>query len=262
MLKINKIFLYDEPSVPEIEFENLAKFIKETFNVQVELRKHFFEHFRSDKKIASDLASIRVFNPYTSFEKHDPTSEEVIFEEESFTNKFASNNIILYDGFEFQNLLKEIIPQEELTLDHFHLIFTTRLTCTCDDEGYKYHGRAVICSNPAIISTTGIIEAPAKPREFYLRMHPAISQGLNQEVLKEQFRGRFLEYHDKKLSTVVKGYAMQTIFYYLTTDAFCGSKDCILYNAHWQEDLIHSQIEIGKLCNTHQKILDSIKNTS
>jgi len=258
-LKISKVFLYDEPSVPEIEITNLAKFIEETLDVQVEIRKNFFEHFRSDKNIAKELASLRIFNPYSSFERHQPTEEEINFEEESFTNSSISNNIILYDGFELQNFLKRIIPEEELSLDKFHLVFTTRLTCTYDYEDYRYHGRAVICSNPSIISTTGIIEAPAKPRAYYISMYQSMSQGLNLNALKDQFRGKFLEYHDKNLDRVVRGYALQAIFYYLTADPFCDSKDCILHNAHWQEDLIHAQMELGKLCNTHQKILESIR---
>ena len=258
-MKISKVFLYDEPSVPEIEITNLAKFIEETLDVQVEIRKNFFEHFRSDKNIAKELASLRIFNPYSSFERHQPTEEEINFEEESFTNSSISNNIILYDGFELQNFLKRIIPEEELSLDKFHLVFTTRLTCTYDYEDYRYHGRAVICSNPSIISTTGIIEAPAKPRAYYISMYQSMSQGLNLNALKDQFRGKFLEYHDKNLDRVVRGYALQAIFYYLTADPFCDSKDCILHNAHWQEDLIHAQMELGKLCNTHQKILESIR---
>lgn len=258
-MKISKVFLYDEPSVPEIEIANLAKFIEETLDVQVEIRKNFFEHFRSDKNTANELASLRIFNPYSSFERHQPTEEEINFEEESFTNSSISNNIILYDGFELQNFLKKIIPEEELSLDKFHLVFTTRLTCTYDYEDYKYHGRAVICSNPSIISTTGIIEAPAKPRAYYISMYQSMSQGLNLNALKDQFRGKFLEYHDKNLDRVVRGYALQAIFYYRTADPFCDSKDCILHNAHWQEDLIHAQMELGKLCNTHQKILESIR---
>jgi hypothetical protein len=87
-----------------------------------------------------------------------------------------------------------------------------------------------------------------------------MSQGLNLDSLKEQFKGKFLEYHDKNLAKVVRGYALQAIFYYLTSEPFCDSKDCILNNAHWQEDLLHAQLELGKLCNTHQKILESVKN--
>ena len=260
-MRISKIFLYDEPSIPEIDIIKLAKFLEEKIDVPVQVRKNFFDHFQSDRKTAYELASSRIFNPYTSFEKHAPTEEEIDFEIESFGNNSVSTNIILYDGFETQNILKNIIPEDELTSNNFHLVFTTRLTCTYDFDDYRYHGRAVICSNPSIISTTGIIEAPAKPRAYYLGMYHNMTQGINLEVLKEQFRGKFLEYHDKNLSKVVRGYALQAIFYYLTSEPFCDSKDCILSNAHWQEELIHAQIESGELCDRHQKILESIRKS-
>ncbi|MGI0069556.1 MAG: DUF6775 family putative metallopeptidase, partial [Nitrosopumilaceae archaeon] len=115
-----------------------------------------------------------------------------------------------------------------------------------------------ICSNPSIISTTGIIEAPAKPREYYLKLYEKFPQGLNLDSIKDEFKGKFLEYHDKNLDLIVRGYAMQAIFYYRTGHAFCESKDCMLYNAHWQEELLHSQIKIGTLCDQHKKILESI----
>ena len=251
--------MYDEPSVPEIKIDELGEFIKEEFSMEVEIRGKFFEFFKeSTRKMAYDLATSRIFNPLIPFEKHIPTPEEVTFEENSFTNFTNTNNIVMYDGFEFKQVIANAIPQFESQSDMFHLVCTDKLTCTYDYDDYRYHGRAVICSNPGIISTTGMIEAPAKPREYYLKMFENVSQGLNLDVLKKQFKGRYLEHHDEKLSEIVKGYAMQAIFYYLTAQPFCESKDCRLYNAHWQEDLLHSQIVSNKLCDQHQKTLDEI----
>ena len=59
----------------------------------------------------------------------------------------------------------------------FILFFTNKLICTYDYNDYRYHGRAIICANPSIISTTGIIEAPAKPKEYYIELISNISQG-------------------------------------------------------------------------------------
>lgn len=70
--------------------------------------------------------------------------------------------------------------------------------------------------------------------------------------------GRYIEYHDPKISEIIKGYALQALFYYFTGESFCESKECRLFNAHWQSDLLHSQIEVGKLCDKHQQILDLI----
>jgi len=143
-------------------------------------------------------------------------------------------------------------------LDNFHVIFTNRLTCTYDFDDYRYHGRAIICSNPSIISTTGIIEAPAKPREYYMELISNMAQGLNVDSIKKKYQGSYLEYHDERISTVIEGYVMQALFYHLTGEPFCENKNCRLFNPHWQKDLLHSQIEIGKLCEKHEKNLGKL----
>ena len=253
-MRISKIILYDEPNVPEIKIADLAEFLNKKIGVNVEVRSDFLNYFNVKQKISSKIASCKVLNPYAPFESHKPTIDETVFEEQ-FSDKSTHDNIVLYDGFELQNVLNGVIPDSDLLDDIFHLIFTARLTCTFDYIDYRYHGRAVICSNPAIISTTGIIEAPAKPREYYLRLYEKFPQGLNLDSIKEEFKGKFLEYHDTNLALVARGYAMQAIFYHLTGQAFCESKDCMLYNAHWQEDLLYSQIKSGALCDQHKKIL-------
>jgi hypothetical protein len=255
-LKISKIFLYDEQSVPEIKIDRLAEFIKKIFSIDVQIQKNVFEDSHHD--IAKDLASCRVVNTKKPFEVHSPSIEEIEFEKESCENSSNIKNIIMYDGFELQKIVLKLISEKENSSGDFHIVFTNRLTCTYDLNDYRYHGRAVICSNPSIISTTGIIEAPAKPREYYMELISNMAQGLNVESLKKKYQGTYLEYHDKRISTVVEGYAMQALFYYLTGDAFCEQGNCRLFNPHWQRDLLRSQIEIGKLCEKHQKILDKL----
>jgi len=255
-LKISKIYLYDEQSVPEIKISKLANFIKKTFSIDTEIRKNIFQN--ADKTLARHLASCRIINTKKPFQFHSPTIEEIEFENESFENSFKIKNIIMYDGFEFQKLVSSLISEDENSLDNFHIIFTNRLTCTYDYNDYRYHGRAIICSNPSIISTTGIIEAPAKPREYYMELISNMAQGLNINSLKKKFQGSYLEYHDERISTVIEGYVMQALFYYLTGEPFCEKEDCRLFNSHWQKNLLRSQIEIGKLCEKHQKILEKL----
>jgi hypothetical protein len=253
-LKISKIFLYDEPSVPELKLDELCKFVQNTFSVPVEKRKNIFS--LANKDTANRLASCRIFNTRKQFEIHTPTREEVEFEIASFYDSKKTENIVMYDGFEFQKTVSDLISDYENTLDKLHIIFTNKLTCTFDDSDYRYHGRAVICSNPAIISTTGIVEAPAKPRGYYLELISNVVQGVNVETMKKKYQGTYLEYNDKRFSTVSEGYLLQAIFYYLTGEAFCESRECRLNNAHWQSDLLYSQLEIGKLCEKHQKALE------
>ncbi|MGQ0606223.1 MAG: DUF6775 family putative metallopeptidase [Candidatus Nitrosotenuis sp.] len=253
-MKFSKIFLYDEPSIPEIKLDKLADFLEKTFHTPVQKRKNIF--LESSREIAELLAATRIFNYRQEFQKHEPTQEEIQFELESFENSAKTENIIMYDGFEFHKVVTSLIPKDESDLDNFHLIFTNKLMCTFDNSDFRYHGRALIGANPSIVSTTGIIEAPAKPREYYLEMMANYGMGLNIDSIREKYKGQYLEYHDPRLGTVIQGYVLQAIFYHITGNPFCKLLDCRLNNAHWQHDLLYSQLEFGKLCTKHQKIID------
>lgn len=165
--------------------------------------------------------------------------------------------IPLYDGFVMQKMFAEMIPIEELSLDHIHIILTTLLTCTFSEDDWRYHGRAVICGTPSIISITGIIEAPAKPREFYLAQLDCMAA--DNVSLKKKFAGRFIDYNDEnKITAASINYALQAIFFFITSgEPFCNHKDCRLFNAHWQEDLIHT-IEKRTLCNHHRNLAKNL----
>ncbi|KAF6242956.1 hypothetical protein C6988_07250 [Nitrosopumilus sp. b1] len=255
-MKISQVFLYDEPSVPEIDIKHISDFIKELFGIDVKIQKNILSF--GDDTIAERIASCRVFNPRRPFQRHYPTQEEIQFEVRNESDSATTENIIMYDGFEFQNIISELIPKEEQTFENLHIAFTNKLMCTYDYNDYRYHGRALIGSNPSIISTTGIIEAPAKPREYYMELISNMTQGLNLESVKRKYSGRYLEYHDKRLDKIVEGYVLQAMFYYITGEAFCDSLECRLHNAHWQKDLLYSQLEVGRFCDKHQRILENL----
>lgn len=258
-MKISRIIFYDEPSVPEIDLDNLVRFTQNTFGILPEKRKSILTLANED--MPKDIAETRIFKLSMPYTKHTPTSEEIEFEKKNIIDTSANQNITYYDGFELQNILGKIIPKDELKEDTFHVIFTNKLTCTYDYNDYRYHGRALIGTNPSIISTTGIIEAPAKPREYYMELITKSRQGVNIDHLKEKYKGTFLEYHDFRLSKIIEGYFLQALFYYETLEPFCENKDCRLFNAHWQKDLLHSQLESAKLCQKHQEILEKMTIT-
>jgi len=255
-LKISKIILYDEPSVPEIQLDKLVEFLQEIFSITVETRVNVLKFASTDT--ASKIAECKVFNLRKDFEKHIPTNEEILFEESNFQDTSKTENIIMYDGFRLQKVLANLISEKENTKNIFHVFFTNKLTCTYDNNDYRYHGRALIGSNPSIISTTGIIEAPAKPREYYLDLMTNFTQGINVDAIKQKYKGTYLEYNDLRLSKIIEGYLLQAIFYFETGEPFCNNSECRLFNAHWQKDLLYSQLDKGKLCENHQKILKNI----
>jgi len=255
-VKISKIIIYKEPSVPEISLDKIKEFIFKQFGIKIEIRENIFN--KLDKQTSEKIASTRIFDLKKSFEKHHPTMDEILIELE---NNDMSNKeeMILYDGVELNEIIKELIPETENIQDTLHIIFTTKLTCTFDQNDCKYHARTWIGSNPTIISTTGIIEGPAKPKKYYIDIMTNISKGSIEEI-KEKYKGEFLEYNDPRLPDIVEGLLLQIIVYYETGDVFCEDNQCRLFNAHWQKDLFISQIENKKICEKHEKILNKMKN--
>lgn len=256
-MKISKVILYDEPAVPEIQLERLGNFLREEFPVEIEIREDFFHC--SSRKIYQKIAETRIFDLKKPFQKNNfNTSTEI---ENVNKDKLDNQEKTLYDGFEFHNVLSEFIPVDENNIDIFHVIFTDKITCTFDENDFRYHSRALIGCNPAIISTTGMIEAPAKPKQYYLDLMTNFYQEKIEDI-KKKYKGQFLEYHDPRISEIAEGYLLQAIIYFETGEEFCDNKDCRLFNFHWQEDLLFSQLENKRFCKKHLKILEKLKQSN
>ena len=255
-MKISKIIIYKEQSVPEINLEKIKEFIFRIFEIQIEVRDNIFN--KLEKNAAVKIANTRIFNLKKSFQKHIPTIEEISIELE---NRDMSNReeMTLYDGIELNEIVRELIPNSEHEQNTLHIIFTNKLTCTFDENDFRYHARMWTGSNPTIISTTGIIEAPAKPKQYYMDIMTNISKKSIEEI-KKKYKGEFLEYHDPRLQEIVEGCLLQVIFYNETGDVFCDDVQCRLFNAHWQKDLFISQIKNKKICEKHEEILSKMKN--
>ena len=257
MLKISKVIIHPEPTVPEIRIAEIQKFVADTFSIKVELRKSFFTH--PNERMVEKIATTRIFELKKRFRKHTPSIEDIQIEREN-RETTHDETATLYDGFEMQKVITEFIPADEKMEDVLHIIFTNKTTCTFDEEeDYRYHARALIGSNPAIISTTGIIEAPAKPKQYYLDLMTCFSKEEAKQI-KEKYKGEFLEFHDSRLHEIAEGYVLQSIMYYETGEAFCDDKSCRLFNAHWQKDLFYSQIINRKFCKRHSEIMNGLKN--
>ena len=145
-------------------------------------------------------------------------------------------------------------PMQESACD---IILTSRL-CATPGEDNRPHLRTSIYGFPSIISTSGIVEGPAKPRDYYLYKQRYARLGVwDREAhrIAERFKGLFIDYGDSRLTEVIKGYVAQAIFFHITGDPFCVRKTCRLYNAHRQEDLIRAQIASGVFCKTHERFL-------
>lgn len=239
--------------------EEVADYVRNLVDCDVDVRKEFFSYFlKFDEtdRIAQRVASTRVLDIRKPFITYEPSSLEIDFEKTVILTPNKRFLGILYDGFEIQKIYNELVPEEENNLDHVHILLTNRLICTYSENDLRYHYRTIICGYPTIICTSGIVEAPARPKEFYLLMQYYTSLGnTNFDEIKTRFEGRFIDYDDFRFTEVVKGFVLQGLFYYITGNAFCDKKECRLFNAHWQEDMIEAQLNNGNLCNEHLKFL-------
>ena len=272
-----------------------------TIDVRTDFISFFLGQLDSSKTddtvdlLAGKLASIRVLD----YSKHklnpDPLYAEIDYERRKMLNPATKSIGVFYDGFELQNVYHSLmyrnfnprffglrpqndnqqqkchserseesnsIERSEHSFAHSHIVFTNQLIATWEEDDSRYHSRSSVYGFPSIISTAGIVEAPAKPREFYLMKQQYGIIGRDDLALtefKNKFEGRFIEYNDPRMTEVCKGYTAQALFFHITGEPFCEDKGCRLFNAHWQAELIHSQIESPyEFCEKHVNILHNL----
>ena len=261
------IYLYDGGKTESLDLNEISVYLKNIFKkTEVQIRKEFIEYcisnLSSEEKeklidnLAREISKIKIRKIEHKNLKFEPLQGEIEYEKKRLSSPENKSFGILYDGFELITILSKLIPKEESDFNHCHIIFTNQLFATWDEEDMRYHARVSIYSFPSIISTTGIVEAPARPREFYLKKQ----LGVDIYTLKEEFKDRFIDYDDPRMTEVMKGYVLQAIFYHITGNPFCENKNCRLYNAHWQQEVLQAQIYRNngseEFCKKHKELLD------
>ena len=254
-----RIILYDEGAAQKLSIEEITEYLAQKMGkVQVEVRENPFVKLPLDKisDYARKIACTKIQDvSQRILPEQKPLYGEIEYEKRRILGKTSAFGI-LYDGLHLQRIFQEAGLRGEYCFEFVHIIFTNRLFATRDESDRRYHVRTSIYSFPSVISTTGIVEGPAKPREYYLLKQQYERLGIELTELNDRFKGNFIDYEDRRLTEVIKGYVMQAVFYSLTGDPFCQDKGCRLYNAHWQEELIFAQLENEyEFCPRHTKIL-------
>lgn len=267
--------IYDDPSSTTLDVGEVLKYLANNFPcVQVTLKKEFCEsHLEkhssdyaksANEDLAVAFAKSRVHDHTRPISDRKPMYGEIAYEKRRLNNKSKQPFGVVYDGWSVQSALCGILDDKGLSPSRLHVVFTNQLLATFDPGDGRYHFRTVLLGHPAIISTTGLVEAPAKPREFYLRREEARATGAGDVhiALEHEYRFRCLLHDDERLTEVAKGYALQAAYYAAFGIAFCDDKKCRLYNAHWQEEMLAAQMQGPyEICPTHESLLDSYSQT-
>mgnify|MGYP000349932022 CR=1 FL=1 len=258
MNKDIRVFIYsDYPSTSlniDLVIENLRQ-----YGMDIEYRGNLLNFLALSEealyKLANDFSSTYIDDISTPL---DTVSSLNSSEIESEIKKLLGQQDLrgkFYDGYWMQRILYRLLSEKinhELNSRCVHLIFTARLFGTFEDR--RYHARVVLTGTPALISTSGLVEAPAKPREYYYVKGRLIQSGLGTGELDNMYKGKFVEYDDPKISSIIPSYALQAIFYELTGNAFCDNPQCCLSNSHWQEEVLKVQYE-GELCDSCKDLI-------
>lgn len=252
------IDLYQEGNLECLNIEDLGRYLKEKTQILFHLRGNIYQGLSDERveRAAKEYAKIKVKDPGKRFTSGVPLQAEIDYEKRRIGSPRWKIFGILYEGVLYYKIVSDLISEGESNLNHCSILFTNQIFGTWDRDNCRYHARVSLYSFPSLISITGLVEAPAKPKEFYLKKQ----MGTPVEMLKEEYQGRFLDHGDLRMTEVLKGYAMQALFFHLTGDPFCEDRNCRLFNSHWQEEVIYSQLN-GRyeFCPTHEAILKELR---
>lgn len=240
--------------------KNDTRFSTSNFS-QIEIDFQYFQSKCVIKNIKDQL-DINKILPFRKGIKNEFTiNPNNINKQLYFQNKLAKEfsfeeNIVMYDGIILQKLYQEILGKIglEFNLSELYIIIIDDLIGSFDEIDWKYHARSIICGNPTLISTSGLIYGLAKPKDYYLKLicYYRVPQIL--KTLKKEYRGRCIENNDERINSIVEGLAIQSIYYFIKGDSFCDDPTCRLFNSHWQEEIL--RLNFNKIfCKKHLDII-------
>jgi len=239
-----KIYLYSV-NHDAVNWEEIKDFFVNK-GFEVFLKNDPFLNLEGERlnKIAEYLAKIRVLHPLKKDLNDNPFPIEIDYEKRNLKREKRKKGII-YDAFKFLKIYHDFIPSELKDLNNgFPFFFTDQLIATFSD---RWHLRVIILSFPVLISIPGIVHAPAKDRDYYIA-----------ETLKSvpEFKDYYLKENDKRLTKILCAYVIQGIFFYKSIIErkdfnFCDDKNCVLYNSHFQKEVISAQYNLN-FCDKHR----------
>ncbi len=264
--KLSKIILYFDGATSNLSLYDIKEYLSSRFiDVDISLRNDFFKFRVENKnqmasKLVHRLASIKVRDITDPKKSIPPLIGEIAIEKRMLSEPERSLAGILYDGFKLHELMQELLPSSEINNDICHIIITQRLFGTFARNDRRYHARTILCGYPSIISSSGIVEAPAKPREYYQIKQKLLMHGITtvDGFVPEELKKKYMKYNDPRITEVMKGYIMQILSYHLYSEPFCPEPKCRLYNAHWQEEMLQAQLSSPEFCTKHNELFGSV----
>lgn len=260
------LHIFDSAASSVVDVGKLAEFSSDLLpDLRVECHGDFvsfcLERFESCDRAtvkqgaAETIAHARVMDPSREVAARAVPRQVIDYELRMLERPLPRPVGILYDGYDLCGAYAEMMaPLEELA-DGWVVIITDQLFGTFEEGASRYHARASVYGYPSIVSTTGVVEAPARPRAYYLEK----GIGADAAALEAKYSGVFLRREDERTTEVLKTYVAQALLYWLTGEPFCDEAGCRLYNAHWQEELLGERLDgVKGMCGRHRLMFAGI----
>jgi hypothetical protein len=252
--------LAGDPSAP-IQWEGLLR----SFNpdlVSVQFVSDFWDLVKDADvpRVAYQLARSRVLTASSPSLNEEVLPMEQKYEEANLRRKESRKVGPVYSGLQFLALCRDVLAEARLSFAEIlrTVVVTPQRLGTYETD--RWHLRTILVGAPTVISVTGFVEAPARPREYYvLKQSDPI---LANDFLKA--RDDWLSHDDPRLTLVARGYLLKAI-YFMTDPAgfqFCGDRNCVFSDPHWQSDLVRTHAsEPVPLCTQHSAFLRFLRVT-
>lgn len=263
---LKSIFIYDAPDAIGLDIRAIGYHLADMFpRVEVETRTDFFTwhlgQFDLDQvealtaEVAARLEEREVHN-LVAPDRRDDFEPETPEERELGT---------VYLAEPLQDVMRAVIPAEERGAQALHLAFITQcIGCFVPGESH-FRLQMVQHGEPTIISTTGIIEAPALPREYAFRRAQLLMFGLDAaaEELDGLFAEEALAHGDTRLNRVATGIALQAVFRHAFGEVGCAEPTCPLHVATTHDELARAHLsDDSRLCDRHTRMVRSARHGS
>ncbi len=267
MTGLETIYLYDDPDSQGLDIDYLAGYLAaELPRVEVGVRTDFITHHlaRFSEQQRDTLAAI-LGKQLEGARAGAPAGAEAAPITESAEESHLQG---MYVAESLQAAMRLLIPEEEAEMAQLHVIFTAELIGELEAESGPAFGtiggsRAGVAAlgSPTVISTSGLVEAPKRPREYYFKRTQYLMLGAGDylEELAEQFADRTVGYGDPRLNELLKGYLLMAVVYRATGAGPCSEPTCPLYAAGSQKELLEAQAgPESRICQHHREILDAL----
>lgn len=261
------IYLYDEPDAPGLDIEAVGGFLVSQFPAthvvpRSDFITHQFRRFTAEQRaqlqeaMLDRLRQVQISDAQQLAALRGPGE----------TAPDDAEPYLVFDAAAFQAIVRLLVDPAESGAEHAHIILTDNAIGSWRSEGERFRLHIICMGEPSIISTTGLVEALPRPREYEFKRSQFAMFGAREDVLEdlaERFADCTFGYGDPRINELCKGYALMACFYRMFGEAFCDDPACRLYAAQTQEELIATQCgpDVG-LCERHEKMRRSVETAA